>query len=194
MSATILQLTATDDGVELTREEYAEADWAEGVRFERANGRLVLRPPAGYDHHVTSEPIRDCLVVYKVAHRDLVEHVFEEAWTVIDEDTDRIPDIAVYLRTRSEGQPIPDRVHELIFEIVSPGRANRRRDYDEKRDEYERLGVLEYVIVDRFDHEVTVLRLVEGKYQEQLLKPADLYRSPLLPGLEIPLQSIIGGA
>ena len=192
MSATILQLTAADEGLELTREEYAEAEWAAGVHFERANGRLVLMPPAGYDHRVTSEPIRDHLVVYKVTHRDLVEHVFEESWTAIDEDTDRIPDIAVYLRTRFEGQPIPDRVPELIFEIVSPGRTNRRRDYDEKRDEYERLGVLEYVIVDRFDHEVTVLRLVDGKYQEQLLKPADIYCSPLLPGLEIALQSIIG--
>ena len=191
-SATARMIGPADDGMELTREEYAVAEWVEGVRFERVNGKLVVMPPAGHEHYVTSEPIRDYLVVYKVAHRDLVEHIFEEAWTAIDEDTDRIPDIAVYLRTRSEGLRIPDRIPEIIFEIVSPGRANRRRDYDEKRDEYERLGVLEYVIVDRFDHEVTVLRLVDGTYQEQILKPADTYRSPLLPGLEIPLQPIIG--
>ena len=191
-SPTARLIGRADDGMELTREEYAAAEWVEGVRFERVNGKLVVMPPAGHEHHVTSEPIRDYLVVYKLAHRDLVEHIFEEAWTAIDEDTDRIPDIAVYLRTRSEGLRIPDRIPEIIFEIVSPGRANRRRDYDEKRDEYERLGVLEYVIVDRFDHEVTVLRLVDGTYQEQILKPADTYRSPLLPGLEIPLQPIIG--
>lgn len=191
-NATTRVLGPADVGMHFTRDEYAEAEWAHGCTFERANGRLVLMPPAGYDHRVTSEPIRDCLVVYKVAHRDLVEHVFEEAWTVIDEDTDRIPDIAVYLRTRFEGQRIPERVPELIFEIVSPGRTNRRRDHDEKRDEYERLGILEYVIVDRFDHELTVLRLVEGKYEEQILKPSETYRNPLLPGLEIPLQPIIG--
>jgi Uma2 family endonuclease len=104
---------------------------------------------------------------------------------------DRIPDIAVYLKSAEQPPQIPDRIPELIFEIVSPGRINRRRDY-EKREEYERLGVLEYVIVDRFDHEVTVLRLVEGKYEEQLLKSSETYRTPLLPGLEIPLHPIIG--
>ncbi len=192
MPATILRLSAGDAGMELTREEYAEAEWNAGDRFERCHGKLVAMPPAGYEHRTTSEPIRDLLVVYKVAHLDLVEHVFEESWTAVDDETDRIPDIAVYLRTNHAGQPIPDRVPELVFEIVSPGRANRRRDYDEKRDEYERIGVLEYIIVDRFDHEVTVLRLVDGQYQEQILKPSDTYRTPLLPGLEIPLQSIIG--
>ena len=192
MSATLLQLTAADAGMELTREEFADAEWADGTRFERCNGRLVVMPPAGHEHRVTSEPIRDRLVVYKVAHPEIVEHVFEESWTSVDENTDRIPDIAVYLRTRFAGQQIPDRIPELIFEIVSPGRANRRRDYDEKRDEYERIGVLEYVIVDRFDHEVTVLRLVDNHYHEELLKPRDTYRTPLLPGLEIPLQPIIG--
>lgn len=194
MSATILQLTAADAGVELTREEYAEAEWAEGVRFERANGRLVLMPPAEHDHHVTVKSFRNHLGAYELAHPEIVEHVFQESWTSVDEETDRLPDIAVDLKTNDPDPPrLPNRVPELIFEIVSPGRTNRRRDYDEKRDEYERLGVLEYIIiVDRFDHEVTVLRLVDGKYQEQLLKPADIYRSPLLPGLEIPLQAIIG--
>jgi Uma2 family endonuclease len=192
MSATIQQLTAADAGLELTRTEFADAEWAEGVRFERVHGKLVVMPPAGHEHHVTVEPIRDYLGAYRLAHPDIVDHVFQESWTSVDEDTDRIPDIAVYLKSAEQPPQIPDRIPELIFDIVSPGRINRRRDYDEKRAEYERLGVLEYVIVDRFDHEVTVLRLVEGKYAEQLLKPSDTYRTPLLPGLEIPLQPIIG--
>ncbi len=194
MIATVRTIGPADAGLRLSREEYAEAEWAEGVRFERVNGRLVLMPPAGFDHHVTVEPFRNHLGAYRLTHPTIVAHVFQESWTSVDEDTDRIPDIAVYLKSAGSEPPrLPDRIPDLIFEIVSPGRANRRRDYDEKRDEYERLGVSEYVIVDRFDHEVTVLRLVDGKYDEQILKPSDTYRSPLLPGLEIPLQSIIGG-
>ena len=192
MSATILNLSVADAGLELSREEFAEAEFDLRYRYERHVGRLVVTPPAGHEHRVTSEPIRDRLVVYKVAHPEIIEHVFEESWTSIDDNTDRIPDIAVYLRARFAGQEVPDRIPELIFEIVSPGRANRRRDYDEKRDEYERVGVLEYVIVDRFDHELTVLQLVDGHYQQEILKPRDTYRTPLLPGLEILLQSIIG--
>lgn len=192
MLATILRLTAADAGMELTREEFAEAEWAAGDRFERCHGKLIVMPPAGHDHQVTVEPIRDFLGAYRLAHPTVIDHTFQESWTSVDEDTDRIPDIAVYLKTSDDPPKIPERVPDMVFEIVSPGRANRRRDYDEKRDEYERIGVLEYVIVDRFDHEVTVLRLVDGQYQEQILKPSDTYRTSLLPGLEIPLQSIIG--
>ena len=188
-----LTICPTDAGMELTREEFAEAEFAEGYRYERFEGRLVAMPPPGEPHHFTVEPFRTLLGTYSVTHPDIVEHVLQDSWVQNNGDTDRIPDIAVYLRSTREPSPLAERVPELVFEVVSPGWENRRRDYQEKRAEYERLGVQEYVIVDLHDQRLTVLRLVDGKYDEQLLKPADTYRSPLLPGLEIPLQSIIGG-
>ena len=45
---------------------------------------------------------------------------------------------------------IPDRVPDMMFEIVSPDKASRDRDIPSKRAEYHRFGVKEYVIVDRF--------------------------------------------
>ena len=51
--------------------------------------------------------------------------------------------------------------------------------------------VKEYVIVDRFAHRVTVLTLEEGTYSERVLGPDDVYASPRLPGLEIPLGGVI---
>lgn len=188
-----LTIRPTDAGLELTREEFAEAEFAEGYRYERHEGRLVAMPPPGDSHHFTLKPFRNILGAYELAHPDVVEHVLQDSWVQVDGDTDRIPDIAVYLLAKREPSSLAERVPELVFEIVSPGWENRRRDYQEKRAEYEQLGVLEYVIVDHHDHRVTVLRLVDGKYAEQILKPTDTYRSPLLPGLEIPLQSIIGG-
>lgn len=193
MPTASLTIRPTDAGTELTREEFAEAEFTEGYRYERHEGKLVAMPPPGHDHHLTTGSIRDYLGAYRLAHPEVVEYVVQDSWTSVDENTDRIPDIAVYLKSTEARPRLPDRVPELVYEIVSPGWENRRRDYGEKRQEYERLGVREYVIVDRHDQRVTVLQLVEGKYQEQLLKPADTYRSPLLPGLEIPLQSIIGG-
>ncbi len=80
---------------------------------------------------------------------------------------------------------------ELIFEIVSPGPADHRRDYEEKRAEYLRIGVEEYVIVDRFAQRVLVLQLREGNYLETELGPNDAYTTALLPGLEIPLMKIL---
>ena len=182
-------LSQTDEGIELTREEYAEADTEEPWRFERANGRLVVMTPAGFEHHITVESFRDSLVAFKLAHPDIVKHVFQESWTAVQDDADRLPDIAVYL-TGGTGR-LPDRVPDLIFEIVSQGSKDRKRDYEEKRSEYERIGVREYVIVDRFDHRLTVLRLEQATFVETVLQPSDHYSTPLLPGLEIPLSGII---
>lgn len=192
MPTASLTIRPTDAGTVLTREEFAESEFTEGYRYERHAGRLIAMPPPGHDHHLTTGSVRDYLGAYRLAHPEIVEFVIQDSWTTIDDDTDRIPDIAVYLRSTKPSLQLPERVPEVVYEIVSPGWENRRRDYGEKRSEYERLGVREYVIVDRHDQRVTVLQLVEGKYQEQLLKPADIYRSPLLPGLEIVLQPIIG--
>lgn len=193
MLTSSLTIRPTDAGLQLTRDEFAEAEFAEGYRYERHQGKLVAMPPPGHEHHLTTGTIRDYLGAYRLAHPEVVEYVVQDSWTTIDDDTDRIPDIAVYLKSTASLPRLPERVPELVFEIVSPGWENRRRDYQEKRTEYERLGVREYVIVDRHDQRATVLLLVEGTYREQLLKPADVYRSTLLPGLEIPLQTIIGG-
>jgi Uma2 family endonuclease len=189
MGKSKLYFSHTDEGIELTREEYAEADVEVPWRYERANGRLVIMTPAGLDHHETVEPFRNHLGAYALAHPDVIKHVFQESWTAVEDDTDRLPDIAVYL-TGGTGR-LPDRVPELIFEIVSQGSKDRKRDYEEKRSEYERIGVQEYVIVDRFDHRLTVLCLEEATFVETVLQPSDQYSTLLLPGLEIPLSGII---
>jgi Uma2 family endonuclease len=192
MLETALLLTDADDGMELSREEFGEAEFDSRFRFERVHGRLVIMAPSGLDHHLSSEPFRDALVAYKLAHPKIVEYVFQESWTAIEGDTDRIADLAVFLRTNVPRPEFPHWTPDIVFEIVSSGWQNRRRDYQEKRDEYEKLGVPEYVIVDRFDHLVTVLTLSDGRYVEQRLGPNDSYSTPRLPGLLIPLQGVIG--
>ena len=192
MSDTALLLTDADAGLELTRNEFGEAEFDSRFRYERVQGRLIVMAPSGLDHHTSSEPIRDALVAYKLDHPVLVEHVFQESWMVVEDDVDRIADLAVFLRTTVPRAEFPHWTPDLVFEIVSAGWENRRRDYQEKRAEYERLGVPEYVIVDRYDHLVTVLTLKHGCYVEQRLGPEDSYSSPQLPGLSIPLRGVIG--
>ncbi|HUG91907.1 MAG TPA: Uma2 family endonuclease [Planctomycetaceae bacterium] len=191
MSKSKLYLTQADDGLELSREEFAEADHSERLRFERVNGRLQLMVPPGFDHHRSVKPFRNHLGAYELAHPEIVEDVFQEGWQVTDPETDRIPDIQVYLRSNPDPRPFPDRVADMIFESVSEDRRDRDRDYRDKRDEYEQIGVREYVIIDRFEHKLTVLRLKGRRYVETVLGPDDVYTSPLLPGLAVPLNGII---
>jgi len=188
---TVLRIGPHDHGRIVTAEEFAEAEYDEPWKYEREQGRLVVMPPDGPGHDRSSEPVRDYLGAYRLAHVDLVDEVVSEAWVRVDGGTDRIRDIGVFLAGPRSGINRPDRVPELMFEIVSPDRESRERDYVKKRKEYYRLGILEYVIIDRIRHRATVYTAGPQGYRKRVLRPSDVYASPLLPGLAIPLAEIL---
>jgi Uma2 family endonuclease len=188
---TEIRLGVANHGEPLSREEFGEAIFEEPWRYELVNGRLLVMSPSGQEHVETGEPFRDAIVAYKLAHPERVAHVVSEAWISIDERNQRIADLAVYLKTARVKLAIPERVSELVFETVSGGGEDRQRDYVDKRAEYQKAGVKEHVIVDRFEERVTVLRRSRGRFVASELGPGDTYTSPLLPGLKIPLRGII---
>jgi Uma2 family endonuclease len=187
----VLRLGPHDHGRSITAEEFAEAEYAEPWKYEREQGRLIVTPPDSPEHDGSSEPVRDYLGAYRLAHPDVVDRVVSEAWVRVDGGTDRIGDIGVFLAGPRSSINRPDRVPELMFEIVSPDRESRERDYVKKRREYHRLGVLEYVIIDRMQHQATVYTAGPRGYRKRVLRPGDDYASPLLPGLSIPLAEIL---
>jgi len=188
---TVLRLGPLDQGRSLTAEEFAEAEYDLPWNYEREQGRLVVMPPDSPDHDRSSEPVRDHLGAYRLAHPDLVDEVVSEAWIRVDGGTDRIADIGVFLVGPRSAVRRPDRIPELVFEVVSPDRESRERDYVKKRKEYRPLGVLEYVIVDRIRHRLTVYTASPRGYSKRILRPGDVYTSPLLPGLAIPVAGLL---
>jgi Uma2 family endonuclease len=187
----ILRLGPHDQGRIITAEEFAEAEFDPPWKYEREQGRLIVMPPDSPGHDRSSEPVRDYLGAYRLAHPDRVEEVVSEAWVRVDGGTDRIGDIRVFLVGPRSAINRPGRVPELMFEIVSPDHETRERDYVTKRKEYHRLGVLEYVIIGRIRHRVTAYTAGPRGYRKRILRPGDVYSSPLLPGLAIPLAGIV---
>jgi Uma2 family endonuclease len=59
---------------------------------------------------------------------------------------------------------------QLVVEVVSPGKENEDRDYRYKRSQYQARGIEEYWIIDPMRQQVTVLKLVEGLYDEAVFK------------------------
>jgi Uma2 family endonuclease len=187
----VLRLGPQDHGRSITAEEFAEADYAEPWKYEREQVRLIVKPPDGSGHDRGSEPVRDYLGAYRLAHPDLVEEVVSEAWVRVDAGTDRIGDIGVFLAGPRSAIARLGRVPELMLEIVSPDRKSRERDYVKKRSEYHPLGVLEYVIIDRMRHRATIYTAGPRGYRKRVLRPGDVCTSPLLPDLAIPLAGIL---
>jgi len=186
-----LHLGIADHGTPLSCEEFAEATYEEPWRYELVKGRLFVMTPTGDEHVDTGEPFRDAAVAYKLAHPEHVARVVNEAWISIDEKNQRIADLAVYLKSSRPRQTIPHWIPELVFEIVSGGGEDRKRDYVDKRAEYLGIGVKEYVIIDRIERRGTVLRRSRGRFVESHFGPADTYTTPLLPGLKVPLEDVI---
>jgi Uma2 family endonuclease len=181
------QLGPENAGELVSVEEFATLEFVPPFRYERVKGRLVVMAPAGSDHRGTSRPFRLELGTYWGAHRDLIDDVDVEGWVATSEDDDRIPDICIYLKGPNSEQTVPNRVPDMIFEVVSGSRLDQERDYIDKREEYHRIGVKEYVIIDRFKDSVLVLTWQKKDYRERKLTKTGVYSSPLLPGLEVPL-------
>jgi Uma2 family endonuclease len=80
---------------------------------------------------------------------------------------------------------------DLVIEILSP--STRKTDERTKRDRYARFGVREYWIVDPELETIKVLELGAAGYappREWALERGERVSSPLLPGLEIPLDQV----
>ncbi|UBF27129.1 Uma2 family endonuclease [Kovacikia minuta CCNUW1] len=114
--------------------------------------------------------------------------------------TTRKPDLMVLsveareaLRGASRGTITPDMPAQLlVIEVVSPGQANEDRDYRYKRSEYASRGIAEYWIVEHpLRASLTVLTLVNGRYQEAVFQGADAIRSVTFPFLNLTVDQVL---
>jgi Uma2 family endonuclease len=104
------------------------------------------------------------------------------------------PDLLYMSNARAQEVLTPANVKgapEIVIEIGSP--STRSRDETIKRRLYERSGVTEYWVVDP---ELDVIRLYAmegngfGRPIEVSAEAGDVLRTPLLPGLDIPLTRV----
>ncbi len=78
----------------------------------------------------------------------------------------------------------------FVVEVVSPGEANRQRDYVRKRAQYAAIAIPEYIIADPETQTVTVLLLDQGHYVEHgCYQGNQSILSPSFPRLTLTPQS-----
>jgi Uma2 family endonuclease len=107
-----------------------------------------------------------------------------------DESDDVVvqPDISVICDELKRGNEGCRGAPDLVIEILSP--SNTAIEMQRKLELYRDAGVQEYWIVNPDRDAVTVYRLEGGRYVTRFYRAADTVRSPALPGLEVPLNTV----
>jgi Uma2 family endonuclease len=173
-----------------TFEEYLAYDDGTDARYELVDGELVEMPPESDEN----------LGIARKLLLELIKHLPAEwiAWGTEIEVTGRqarcrLPDLLVHTAasktalaetrraTITRDMPPP----ALVIEVVSPGQANRDRDYRYKRTEYAAREIAEYWIVDPETKQVTVCQWNNGLYEDNIYMNSAEIQSVIVPNFAL---------
>lgn len=174
-------------GIALLPTEFDEAEFEPGWRYELTHGVLVVSPATLPQERGSNERLSHWLLSYQEnrpegSHLDdtLPEHDIH----VGDERRRADPVVWAGLGRVPRKEETPT----IVVEFVSAGMRNLTRDYEDKRDEYESIGVKEYWVFNRFDRTMTVFK--PGDIQ-LVLAEGETYTTDLLPGFQLELEKLL---
>ncbi|MBI3466843.1 MAG: Uma2 family endonuclease [Planctomycetes bacterium] len=184
-----------DAGIPMTLDEFEAAEFELGSRYEIIRGLLVVSPAPLAEERGGNEYLGYLLLTYKEHHPQgsaldatLPEHDIRTGTQI--RRCDRAIWVGLGRRPRTRGRPALRDRPSIVVEFPSSRRADQRRDYVEKQEEYRDLGVLEYLIIDRFARQMVVYHWRGSRWVKRVLGERDTYRTPLLPGFELPLAKL----
>jgi len=166
------------------------------TRYEIIDGELYVSTQPHYFHQMVSLRLGGRLQQWSEATgageaNSAVGLIFAEDEAVAPDvvwiSRQRVPDV---LGSDGKLHAAPD----LVAEILSPGRANERRDRETKLEVYSRRGVREYWLVDWEQKQVEIYRRQGTELQlAATLLGADSIESPMLPGFALQLRRLFAG-
>jgi len=175
----------------MTVEEFFAYDDGTDTRYELVDGELVEMPTESPDNC----QFATLLFVELVKHFPavLIQHKNLEIVVSGRRAKVRLPDLAVLtqecyesLRGKTRNTVTLDMPPPaIVIEVVSPGTANRARDYRHKRTEYAARGIQEYWIADLEAQQITICKWVDGQYEDSIFKQDDKIESDLVPNLNL---------
>jgi Uma2 family endonuclease len=162
----------------------------EDRRYEVIDGELYLTPAPTPYHQIVKRRIEQHLLEH-VQSRGLGEILDAPCDVVLSRFDVLQPDIFFIAAGRLSimGEKYISDAPDLVVEVLSPGTRKRDRVFKPKR--YARFGVREMWIADPDRKTIEVfVNAEEGFRAQALYRGDDVLRSPLLPGLEIPLARV----
>lgn len=195
MTATPTKTSTAKAIAPMTLEDFWAYDDGTDTCYELENGELIAMSPESD----LNQRIASFLFAYFLQSGIPFQHLRPKLEVIVmgSRATIRIPDLSVLTdeggtalagatqATVTMDMPPP----RLVVEVVSPGKKNADRDYRYKRSQYQARGIEHYWIVDPIAQKVTIFHIVEGLYEETVVKGEEAIASPLLTelGINVPL-------
>jgi Uma2 family endonuclease len=196
MPSTLIRIGPADHGRRMKLEDFDECVGKEGHLYELSRGVVtVMQVPRGR-HFVQVQASRDQFILHRASHPHQIHGIAggAECKLLIDDlHSERHPDVAVYLAAMPPlDNPWRAWIPKIVLEVVSP--SSKRRDYQEKPEEYLRLGVSEYWIIDYQRREMLILRRWGSRWIEKTVRPPEKYSTRLLPGFSFDCAAVFAAA
>ena len=151
-SKTITRIGPADQGRRMSLEEFEHAEAEEERLYELSRGVVTVVDVPKPGHLAQVLAIRRQLHAYDAANPGRIHTIAsggECKLLISGLESERHPDLAIYKTPPPEGKNDDEIwsqwVPEIVVEVVSP--SSRQRDYEEKPEEYLRLGVMR--VLDR---------------------------------------------
>ncbi len=196
MSKTVTIIGPADQGRTMSLDEFAGAEAEPGWLYELSQGVVTVVDVPNPRHFKIVDAIRLQFAAFRKKKPSLIYGIAsggECKLLIAGLESERHPDLAIYKTPPPEGENDDEIwsqwVPEIVVEVVSP--SSRRRDYEEKPEEYLRLGVQEYWIVDEHEGQMKVLRRSRGRWAEYAIRPPAPYKTRLLPGFEFSIADVL---
>jgi Uma2 family endonuclease len=164
-----------------------------GTRAELIDGVVYMPSPVGLDHGEAHVPVIMWLGFYAQNTRGV--GVLDNATTVLGWKSEPQPDALLRILPEFGGRTWNEHgyVHgppELVVEIA---KATRYVDLGPKLNDYERAGVLEYVVRTFDPDEIYWFAQEQGALIQRPIGDDGLYRSSVFPGLWLDPVALLGG-
>ena len=183
-------------GIFLTPEEFDAIEEVDrDYRYELINGRLIVTPPPLEAERGPNEELGRRMLNYRDFHPQ--GSALDDTLPGASRCPPRQPPArrigVIWAGLGRQPDPRGD-LPTIVVEWVSESKRDWQRDYVEKAEEYRALRIAEYWIFDRFRRTLTVCRGTPQAPEEQVVREGEIYRTPLLPGFELPLAELLAVA
>ena len=178
------------NGMRMTPEEFdAIEDCDELYSYELINGVLIVNAMPSRFERDPNEELGHWIRKFQETQPGVVNKTLFEEY-IRTHNGRRRADRAIWAGYGA-GFDLDKDLPTIVVEFVSKRRRDWVRDYVEKRDEYLELGIREYWVISRFQRTLTVFRKSASGVEEQVVNDRETYRTPLLPGFELPLGKLL---